>query len=114
MIILPVVLLAVWLVLQLAMVMHVQHVAEAAAQDAALAAASASGDPRTVAADLMARSAGSLSADVGSHHIDRRADHVVARSVIQIFPRQLLATAASAPAEGASGMGHHDGAAAVG
>jgi TadE-like protein len=103
-IILPVVLLAVWLVLQLAMVMHVQHVAEAAAQDAALAAGSASGDPQIVAADLMARSAGSLSSHVRitSEATAARVTVVVRASVIQIFPfgdYSVMATA-SAPTEG--------------
>jgi TadE-like protein len=103
-IVLPVVLLAVWLVLQLAMVMHVQHVAEAAAQDAALAAASASGDPRTVVADLMARSAGSLSSDVriSSTSTAQRITVVVHASVIQIFPigSYSVTATASAPTEG--------------
>jgi Flp pilus assembly protein TadG len=103
-IILPVVLLAVWLVLQLAMVMHVQHVAEAAAQDAALAAASASGDPQRVAADLMDRSAGSLSSDVRvvTTSTAERITVVVRASVIQIFPfgNFSVKAAASAPTEG--------------
>jgi Flp pilus assembly protein TadG len=103
-IILPVVLMAIWLVLQLAMVMHVQHVAEAAAQDAALAAAAASGDPQTVAAELMARSAGSLSSDVriATTSTAQRVTVVVHASVVQIFPfgDYSVTATASAPTEG--------------
>jgi hypothetical protein len=87
-IILPVVLLAVWLVLQLVMFEHVQHVAEAAAQDAAVAAASHSTDPQAVAASLISRSAGSLAGNV-SVSVSRSADRVsvtVTADVVRIFP----------------------------
>ena len=46
-IVLPALLLSFWLVLQYAIVAHVRHVAQAAAQDAALAAASGDGRPGT-------------------------------------------------------------------
>ena len=49
MIVLPALLLAFWLVLQYALAAHVRHVAQAAAQDAALAAAVGSGDPDATA-----------------------------------------------------------------
>ena len=59
MIVLPALLLSFWLVLQYALAAHVRHVAQAAAQDAAIAAAAASGDPSAVARQLMDESAGS-------------------------------------------------------
>ena len=60
---LPALLLAVWLVLQYAVAAHVRNVAQAAAQDAALAVAS--GGDSGVAAELIAGSAGRLTSGVG-------------------------------------------------
>lgn len=65
MIILPVVLIGVWLGLQAALVAHARHVAQGAAQDAAIAAASDSGDPDTVAQSLVESAAGGLTSNVG-------------------------------------------------
>lgn len=64
-IILPVVLLGLWLGLQAALVAHARHVVQAAAQDAAIAAASDSGDPGDVATSVVGSSAGGLTSDVG-------------------------------------------------
>ena len=63
-IIFPVVLAALVLGLQAALVAHARHVAQAAAQDAAIAAASNSGAPRDVASSLMASSAGATTSGV--------------------------------------------------
>ena len=63
MIVLPALLLSFWLVLQYAVAAHVRNVAQAAAQDAALAVAS--GGDSGVAADLIAGSAGRLTTGVG-------------------------------------------------
>ena len=63
-IVFPALLLSFWLVLQYAFVAHVRHVAQAAAQDASLAAAAGSGDPDAVAGQLMAESAGSMASGV--------------------------------------------------
>ena len=62
-IILPVVILAFWLVLQAAMVMHAQHLAQAAAQDGA-AAGAVGGDAAGTARDLMASGSAWVS-DIG-------------------------------------------------
>jgi hypothetical protein len=99
-IILPAVLLGLWLVLQLALVMHVQHVAEAAAQDAALAAASGAGDPVAVASGIMSGSAGSLASGVAVEVV-RQAGRVtvtVDADVVAIFPAGSYAVQASASA----------------
>ena len=53
-IVLPCLLVAVWLVVQYALAIHVRHGAQAAAQDAALAGATSSADPHTIASSLMA------------------------------------------------------------
>jgi hypothetical protein len=97
------VLLALWLVLQLAMVMHVQHVAEAAAQDAAVAAAAHSADAREVATSLLTRSAGSLATDVSvtSSQSADRVTVIVTATVVNIFPAgtYTVHARASAPIE---------------
>jgi Flp pilus assembly protein TadG len=99
-IILPVVLLGLWLVLQLALVMHVQHVAEAAAQDAALAAASGAGDPQEVAASIMSASAGTLASGIVVEVV-RQAGRVtvtVDADVVGVFPVGSYSAHASASA----------------
>jgi Flp pilus assembly protein TadG len=63
-IILPVVVIAAWLSIQAALVMHAQNVVRAAAEDAAVAAASHSGDPRATARSLVEGSAGDITSDV--------------------------------------------------
>ena len=87
-IVLPGLLLSFWLVLQYAFVAHVRHVAQAAAQDASLAAAAGSGDPSAVARQVMADSVGTMTSGV------RIAPQVgpdevtvtVSADVLQIFP----------------------------
>jgi uncharacterized membrane protein len=102
-IILPVVLLAMWLVLQVAIVMHAQHVAQAAAQDAAVAAASDSGSPEAIARSLMQRSAGGLTSGVGvsSGGDGEFVTVTVSASVVRIFPigTYRVTETASAPIE---------------
>lgn len=63
-IVFPAVLLAIWIGLQAALVAHARHVAQAAAQDAAIAGASRSGDPGRVASSLVNGAAGGLTSDV--------------------------------------------------
>lgn len=65
MVVFPAVLLAIWIGLQAALVAHTRHVAQAAAQDAAIAGASRAEDPTGVAMSLMNGSAGGLTSDVG-------------------------------------------------
>jgi hypothetical protein len=101
-IVLPVLLLSFWLVLQYAFVAHVRHVALAAAQDGALAAASGSGDPVATANGLMA-SVGSMSSnvvvapDIGVQQVTV----TVRADVLQVFPIGDfdVAVSASAPVE---------------
>lgn len=88
MIVLPALLLSFWLVLQYALAAHVRHVAQAAAQDAAVAAAAASGDPSEVAHQLMSESAGSLTSGV-QVSTSASGDEITVRvsaDVLQVFP----------------------------
>ena len=63
-VVIPVVVLATWFSMQAALVMHAQNVVRAAAEDAAVAAASHSGDPHSVASALVASAAGNITSDV--------------------------------------------------
>jgi hypothetical protein len=86
-IVLPALLLSFWLVLQYAVAAHVRHVALAAAQDAALAAASGDGDPQ-VAADAVLVAVASMSPH---HRVDPvagpdRVTVTVHADVLQVFP----------------------------
>ena len=88
--------------LQYAIAAHVRHVALAAAQDAALAAASHSGEPGTTAQQLMASVASmssnvSVIPDVGPEHVTV----TVHADVLQVFPigRFDVTVSASAPVE---------------
>jgi uncharacterized membrane protein len=102
-IVFPALLLSFWLVLQYAFVAHVRHVAQAAAQDASLVAASGSGDSDSVAGQRMAESAGSMASgvqvasDVG---LDQ-ATVTVSADVIRVFPLgdYHVSVSASAPIE---------------
>ena len=102
-IVLPVLLVAVWLVLQYAFALHVRHGAQVAAQDAALAGARAGGgDPAAVAQSLMSSLGGSARNVAVS--ITRDADRVtvtVSADVIQIVPIGdfHVSESASAPVE---------------
>jgi hypothetical protein len=84
--VLPGVLLAFWLVLQFAIVMHAEHLAQAAAQDAASAAA-AGGDGHGTARSLMGAAGGWVS-DVriamtsGSRDVTVR----ITADVVRVFP----------------------------
>lgn len=85
-IVLPCVLLAFWLVLQFAIVLHARHVAQAAAQDAA-AAAAVGGDGHGTASALMGAagdwvSAVSISVSTSSRDVTVR----VTADVLQVFP----------------------------
>lgn len=85
---LPALLLSFWLVLQYAFVAHTRHVAQAAAQDAAIAGASGDGDASGVARSLIERSAGSLTSGVRVAS-SRSMDAVTVRvdlEVLQVFP----------------------------
>ena len=103
MIVLPALLLSFWLVLQYALAAHVRHVAQAAAQDAAIAAASASGDPSGVAHQLMAESAGSLASgvQVSASEGPDEITVTVSADVLQVFPIGDfdITVSASAPVE---------------
>jgi Flp pilus assembly protein TadG len=84
--VLPALLLAVWLVLQYAVAAHVRNVAQAAAQDAALAVAS--GGDSGVAAELLAGSAGRLTTGVAVA-TSRTASEVTVTvdvGVLRVFP----------------------------
>lgn len=102
-IVLPALLVAVWLVLQYAVALHVRHGAQVAAQDAALAGArEGGGDPAAVAESLMS-SLGSAASNV-TVTVVRGADRVtvtVSADVIQIVPvgDYHVAESASAPLE---------------
>jgi len=86
-IILPAAFLALWLVLQYAFVMHAEHVAQAAAQDAALAAATGSGDAGSTALALMSSADGFTSGvGVSTSRSSTRVTVRVTADVIQIFP----------------------------
>ena len=102
MIVLPALLLSFWLVLQYAVAAHVRHVALAAAQDAALAAASGDGDPQA-AADAVLVAVASMSPH---HRVDPvvgpdRVTVTVHADVLQVFPIGDfdVAVSASAPIE---------------
>lgn len=98
MIILPVVVLAFWLVLQAAIVLHAQHLAQAAAQDGAVAGA-AGGDAAASAHELMAGAGGWVSG-VGVA-VDRSGREVAVRvtaDVVRIFPFGSYSVAASGSA----------------
>ena len=89
--------------LQYAFVAHVRHVAQAAAQDASMAAAAGSGDPDAVAGQLMAESAGSMTSGVqvaSSVGIDQ-VTVTVSADVIRVFPLGDfdVSVSASAPIE---------------
>jgi Flp pilus assembly protein TadG len=101
-IVLPVLLVAVWLVLQYAFALHVRHGAQVAAQDAALAGARAGGDPAAVAESLMSSLGGSARNVAVS--VTRDADRVtvtVSADVVQIVPigDYHVSESASAPVE---------------
>ena len=102
-IVFPALLLSFWLVLQYAFVAHVRHVAQAAAQDASLAAASGSGDPDSVAGQLMAESAGSMASgvQVASNAGLDQVTVTVSADVIRVFPLgdYHVSVSASAPIE---------------
>ena len=83
---LPALLLAFWLVIQYAVAMHVRHVALAAAQDAAIAAAA--GDDWRAAADNDLVGIASMTSGV-SVSPGGDGDHVVVTvhaEVLQVFP----------------------------
>ena len=97
-IILPVVLLAFWLVLQAAMVMHAQHLAQAAAQDGA-AAGAVGGDAAGTARDLMAGGSAWVS-DIGVG-VSARSSQVTVRvtaNVVRIVPFGSFSVSASGSA----------------
>ncbi|MET0910718.1 MAG: TadE/TadG family type IV pilus assembly protein [Ilumatobacteraceae bacterium] len=102
-IVFPALLLSFWLVLQYAFVAHVRHVAQAAAQDASIAAAAGSGDPEAVAGELMAGSAGSMASgvQVASSVGPEQATVTVSADVLQVFPLGdfHVSVTASAPIE---------------
>ena len=85
-IVLPCVILAFWLVLQFAIVLHAQHLAQAAAQDAA-AAGAVGGDVPGTAAALMDAAGGWVS-DVGiATSVSSREVIVrVTAEVVRVFP----------------------------
>lgn len=100
MIVVPAVLLSFWLVLQYALVQHARHVVQVAAQDAAIAAASGSGDPSAVAGGIVSGSAGSITSNV---NVSRGRDShqvtvTVSADVLQVFPIGSYSVSASAAA----------------
>jgi Flp pilus assembly protein TadG len=101
-IVLPALLLSFWLVLQYAVAVHVRHVALAAAQDAALVAASGARDPQATADELMAAVASMSSGiDVTIAVGPERVTVTVRADVLQVFPIGDfdVAVSASAPVE---------------
>ena len=87
-IVLPAVFLAIWIGLQAALVAHARHVAQAAAQDAAIAGASESEDPSSVAHGLVDGSARGSTSNVGVS-VGGGADSVtvtVRADVVSIIP----------------------------
>ena len=101
-VVLPVLLLSFWLVLQYAIAAHVRHVALAAAQDAALAAASGRGDPSEVAGQVLAAVASMTSGVQVSPAVGpAEVTVIVEADVLQVFPIGDfdVAVSASAPVE---------------
>lgn len=102
-IVVPALLLSFWLVLQYALVAHVRHVAQTAAQDAALAAASGSGDAGGTAHAMMSESVASLTSGVQvTPAVTADAVTVtVSADVLQVFPigNFQVSVSASAPVE---------------
>jgi Flp pilus assembly protein TadG len=99
-IVMPALLLSFWLILQYALVLHARHVVQVAAQDAAIAAASASDDPESVASGIVDRAAGGITGNVGVA-AGSDADRVtvtVSADVLQVFPIGSYSVEASASA----------------
>jgi uncharacterized membrane protein len=99
-IVVPALILSFWLVLQYALVQHARHVVQTAAQDAAIAAASGSGDPSAIAGGIVGGSAGSITSNVsvaagGDSH---RMTVTVSADVLQVFPIGSYSVTASASA----------------
>ena len=83
---LPALLLSFWLVLQYAIVMHVRHVAHAAAQDAALAAASARRPGAGAGDDRRHRRSMTSGVGVGPAADGDEVIVTVRAEVLQVFP----------------------------
>lgn len=100
MIVVPALLLSFWLVLQYALVQHARHAAQVAAQDAAIAAASGSGDPGTVAGGIVSGAAGSITSHVtvSSARDSHQVTVTVSADVLQVFPLGSYSVSASAAA----------------
>jgi len=100
-IVLPALLLSFWLILQYALVLHARHVVQVAAQDAAIASASASADDAgSVATGIVERSAGGITANVGvaAGGDTDRVTVTVTADVLQVFPIGSYSVEASASA----------------
>jgi uncharacterized membrane protein len=99
-IVLPALLLSFWLVLQYALVLHARNVVQAAAQDAAIAAASRSGDPRGIATGVVNGSAGGITSNVGvtPGGDSDQVTFTVSADVLQVFPFGSYSVEASASA----------------
>jgi Flp pilus assembly protein TadG len=100
--VLPALLLSFWLVLQYAIAAHVRHVALAAAQDAAIAAASGDGDPQAAARAVLASIASMSPAQRVEPLVGpERVTVTVRADVLQVFPIGSfdVAVSASAPIE---------------
>jgi Flp pilus assembly protein TadG len=102
-IVVPALLLSFWLVLQYALVAHVRHVAQTAAQDAALAAAAGSGDASGTAHSMMSESVGALTSgvQVSPETTAEAVTVTVSADVLQVFPIGdfEVSVSASAPIE---------------
>ncbi len=99
---LPALLLSFWLVIQYAIAAHVRHVAQAAAQDAALVAASGSGDPNATAEELLSSVASmSSGTEVTPTVGPEQVTVTVHVDVLQVFPIGSfdVSVSASAPVE---------------
>ena len=84
----PLLLVMTWVIVQFAIVAHVRHAAQVAAQDAALQAVSTAANPDTVANQIMTSTVGRL-ADSTTVTSDRTATAVTVRvtaTVIRIVP----------------------------
>jgi hypothetical protein len=99
-IVVPALLLSFWLVVQFALVQHARHVVQVAAQDAAIAAASGSGDPGAVAGGIVSSSAGSITSHVtvSGGGDESQVTVTVSADVLQVFPLGSYSVSASAAA----------------
>lgn len=100
---LPVVLLATWVIVQYALVAHARHGAQVAAQDAALQAVSTAANPELFARQQIAATVGSMTSNVNvtSTRTVNIVTVTVTAEVVRVIPigTFTIAATASAPIE---------------